>query len=519
MRTSLSLAFLLASSLELHGFKLSELLIEGPSGSKQLESRQQLLTLLQPFVGQDLNEQLLSDVKSTIYGYYKEQGYPFVVAAIPQQDVSKGVLKVEILEGVVGKISYKGNRWFSDRALSRYIHLQEGQKIHQERLLNDVVSLNRNNFHWTEVAVSPGEKRGTTDVAFVTEDRFPLRVYAGADNTGIDVTGKERYFAGFNWGNAWGIGDQLTYQWTTADSPYLFNSHYLGYTSYLPWYHTLKLYGAYGKIHPKMSDFSSDGMLVQGSGRYVIPFKPLYKDFRSEIAIGGDFKRTNSSLFFAEATGSVPLITKNVNLTQLVLTYDIDYKKESHHLTFNLGGYFSPGAWLPDQTKRDFHSLRAHASPRYAYGTLSLGDTYKHRYGSVHALLRGQAATGPLLPSEQFGLGGYDSVRGYDERDFDADDALCLNFELYSPEIGLFGSKVKNNLSFLAFLDYGVGHDFKNELSGIPSTEWLLSVGPGLRLVMYPYLTARLDYGFQLHRLHLPTQKFGKLHFSVTASY
>jgi len=531
MRPSIIFSSILAFS-QLSASTLTDIVLEGSSEQELVQEQhitfqglnlpggsQKLVSQLQVFLGQPLTEELLKDVKQTVLSHYQEEGYPFVVAAIPKQNVSKGSMSIRLLEGVVGEISYEGNKWFSDGTLGRFIHLKEGETIHQNTLLNDVTSLNRNHFHSTEVVVAPGKKYGTTDVKLVTQDRFPLRVYAGADNTGIDITGEERYFAGFSWGNAWGIGDLLTYQWTTAESPHLFNSHYLGYTSYFSWYHTLKLYGAYAEIHPKMKDFSSEGRLIQGSFRYGIPFKPLYADFRSEINIGADFKRTNSSLFFGDTFNTVPLVTKNVNLTQLALSYEIDYKFPHNQLTFNIAAYVSPAEWIPDQTKADFNSLRADAKPRYGYGDFSLGDVYTRKHGSIMALLRGQAATGPLLPSEQFGLGGFATVRGYDERDFDSDDAVCFNFELRSPQIRLFGSKAKNNLYFLAFFDYGLGHNYHNELKGIPATEYLMSAGPGVRLLMYPYLTARLDYGFQLHRLHLPTQTFGKLHFSLTASY
>src|SRR3569832_356362 len=126
MRLSLSVALLLAGSLQLHGVKLTDLFLEGASGIENMEaseSRQPLMARLKPFFGKDLDEQLLTDLKGAIHAYYKEQGYPFAIAVIPQQDVSTGALKIKILEGMVGKISYKGNRWFSDHALSRYIHI------------------------------------------------------------------------------------------------------------------------------------------------------------------------------------------------------------------------------------------------------------------------------------------------------------------------------------------------------------------------------------------------------------
>ncbi len=524
MRSLQALTCLTLLTFSLQASVLEKLIFKGPGGTEASDEAlsfrtKALASHLTPFLGQPISDTLLTEIKKSIASYYQAEGYPFVAVQIPTQEIAAGTLIIQLNEGKVGQLTYKGNKWFSDQTLSRFIHLKPGEAISQERLLNDLTSLNRSSFHSTKVVALAGTSPGTTDFEFVTQDRFPLRIYGGADNTGIDTTGEERYYAGFNWGNAWGIGDLISYQWTTAGSAHLFNSHYLSYTSYLSWYHTLKVYGAYAKIHPKMTSFASEGQLVQGSARYIIPFLPLYSPFRHEISVGADFKRTNSSLFFADAPESVPLLTKNVNLTQLAVSYHLEDRFKHHFLSFDVSGYLSPAAWLPDQAKADFNSLRAGAKPQYGYGELSLREEYTSKYGSVLALLRGQVGTGPLLPSEQFGLGGYETVRGYDERDFDADNALCFNLEFRSPEVGFLGSSQKNHLIFLAFLDYGVGHNYDNKLAGIPASAWLLSMGPGLRLLMYPYLTARVDYGFQLHKLKLPTQTFGKLHFSVTASY
>ena len=481
---------------------------------------EELIAQLCPFLGRAISEELVEEMREVIANYYRNEGYPFVVPKIPDQDVTDGALNIHILEGKVGTMTFCGNEWYSKKALSRFIHLREGEMIHQNALLNDLTSLNRNPFHHTQVTARPGEGIGTTDLEFTTHDRHPLRIYAGADNTGVEVTGRERYFLGFNYGNMWGIGDVLTYQWTTAYSAHLFNSHYVSYTSYLPNTHQLDLIGGYATIHPKMTDFTSEGRLIQGSMRYNIPFKPLYGNFTQGITCGCDFKKTNSSLFFVGTTENIPLNTKNVNLTQLVFFYTLQCLKfSSHEISFQLSSYYSPFQWLPNQSSSAYNALRAHAKPQYAYGECMVRDRYSHRFGFIQATLRGQIATGPLLPSEQFGLGGYDTVRGYDERTFDGDNALCLNIEIGAPSFQLFKSNISNPLTFLGFVDYGVAHNYQNALVGIPATTYLLSIGPGLRYTASHHFTARLDYGFQLHKLSFQTNRFGAFHFSVVASY
>jgi len=41
-----------------------------------------------------------------------------------------------------------------------------------------------------------------------------------------------------------------------------------------------------------------------------------------------------------------------------------------------------------------------------------------------------------LISGEQFGLGGADSVRGFEEREISGDDGIQLNLETHSPSFG-----------------------------------------------------------------------------------
>ena len=57
-----------------------------------------------------------------------------------------------------------------------------------------------------------------------------------------------------------------------------------------------------------------------------------------------------------------------------------------------------------------------------------------------------------LLPTEQLGFGGYNSIRGYDLYALAADSGYFVNLELWSPSYSLFRN---DELRFLAFYDYG----------------------------------------------------------------
>ena len=139
--------------------------------------------------------------------------------------------------------------------------------------------------------------------------------------------------------------------------------------------------------------------------------------------------------------------------------------------------------------------------------------------------MRGQVATENLLPSEQYGLGGFDTVRGYKEREINFDDIIIYNFEIYLPYISfskLLGKSKKpiDKLEFLGFIDAGYGWE-NNHAAGITKSKGMYSIGPGVRYSIAPYLTCKLDWGFQLESLGSaglggPHQR---IHFSAIAGF
>ena len=106
----------------------------------------------------------------------------------------------------------------------------------------------------------------------------------------------------------------------------------MNYNAPLPWRHILILFGGYGMVHPDLrsrdndlGDFKSHGHSAQASLRYQMPIGKLYRSTLKEFVVGFDFKNTNNNLEFIGGSGepvssdnAIPIITKSVNITQLV---------------------------------------------------------------------------------------------------------------------------------------------------------------------------------------------------------
>ncbi|MBI3211119.1 MAG: ShlB/FhaC/HecB family hemolysin secretion/activation protein [Simkania negevensis] len=470
-------------------------------------------------------EQILA-IKQEVISFYQKHHRPVVMITVPEQNISSGVLQLLVTEGKLGQVKVKGQKWSDEEKIRTYIRLEPDQVIASDILDQDLYWMNRNPFRRVDAVYTPGDKVGTTDIELIVSDRYPFRVYAGIDNTGNDVIGNNRLFAGFTWGKLLGTDQTLSYQYSTSDNFNKFQGHALFYEAPLPWRHFLILYGGYSSVDApfkvpniRATKFRSHGFSLQGSLRYDIPLQtrgPLLHEF----TWGFDFKRTNNNLDL----GGRPVIASDlVNLTQLMVGYNIGFENETITTSFEIEGFYSPGQWIADQSNHNYSSLRPFAKNKYLYARCAftlIGHFYKR--WSIHNYLRGQIASINLLPSEEYGIGGMTTVRGYKERVINGDNAFIWNVELRTPLLSPLNAlaghkKFRDSMQFLLFFDYG-WEEVKKKAIGQMKSQHLMSIGPGMRYDIVPYLTFRADFGFQLHNIDLGGP-FKRLHFSLILGY
>lgn len=502
---------------EIEGIEFHDVNLPGPSDDLAyiLSSR---------FINREIDECMVAEIKRAIVQFYRQYQRPVVTVIAPEQDTSIGVLQLIIVEAKVGEVEVRGNRYFSTCRLKDYFTVEQGDVIRADEIQRDLLFINRNPFRQADLIYAPGKAPGTTNIDLVVQDRLPVRFYTGIDNTGNSVTGNNRLFAGFSWGNVFNLDHLLSFQFSSSDDFKSFLGYVAEYSIPLPIKHMISLYGGYSTVDSKFevpeavgTHFHNSGYNAQGSFRYLIPLNPLTSSLQ-ELSFGCDFKRMNNNLEF----GGAPVFSKNVNLFQLMLSYNWGFESKKWVATFEIEGFTSPFQWLPDQTNQVYQTLRPFAKTRYVYGRASASLIhFFHSWFQYAIYLRGQAADVNLLPSEEYGVGGYDTVRGYEEREANGDDAFVGNFELVTRPFSItswFGCKNgKDNLQLLGFFDYGAAFLHK-KASGQNGNAHLYSVGPGLRYQYQSYLTARVDWGYQLHHI-TPGTPHQRLHFQLIGSY
>ena len=512
-----------------------------------LQSKE-LIRRLNHYLQAPLTKAALDQMQVDIIKYCREEGHLVVDVFFPEEEIKEGTIQIAVIEAKIGKItvSYEGGNWFSTNLILGQLHLHPGEVVEAGKLNNNLNWLNRNTyqslgyfdgaFRQVNASFQQGEL-GQTDLKLEVQDRLPLRVFAGYEDSGIKVIGDDRFDAGFTWANVLGLDQRLNYQYITDTSFDLLKEHVASYIIPLPWHHELTVFGAYAEMNPELSlidpslsHFRNSGNYYQLSGRYNIPL-PEIRDYDQEIVAGVDYKNTDTPLIFGPNSGGI-LTTGKVAVLQFSLGYNGSLKDKWGKTSFSVSGVYSPGNLVDNNDYTAFKDFTSDKSinPEYLYGKVDFRrETFLPARFTWYLRAMGQLADTGLLPTETMGLGGYDTVRGYDERIVSGDNGWLVVNELRTPRIQLWNfTRQKGQVDWiqgLVFCDYG-GIMLRNPQPGYNANEQLLSVGAGVRLQVAHNLSVRFDYGFQLDRdyasqptIFVRNEPSSRMHLGVELSY
>src|SRR5258706_5822545 len=330
--------------------------IKGP----KFVQRPDFTQFLKGYLGSPLTEASLSQMQVEIRKYCQTHDHLVVDVVSREQEILEGTVQIAVIEAKVGKITMAndGRKWFSDSIFLRDLRLKPGDAVLESRLNFDLNWMNRNNyaslgyegfngsFHDASASFHQG-RLGETEVELKVEDRFPLRPFVGVEDSGIEVIGRDRLFAGFNWANVFGLDHRLTYEYVTDSDFNKFKEHVASYVAPLPWRHELTFFGAYADIKPAFSKINSTlsgkGTFYQLSVRYSVPL-PSLGSLDHELAAGFDFKRTDTPLLFETGSSTnSPLRTNLIDIAQFILAYSGRERDPWGITAFSLQGVYSPG--------------------------------------------------------------------------------------------------------------------------------------------------------------------------------
>jgi len=499
---------------------------------------EELTAILEEYLGRPMTKKTLIEIKQRIMQFYVDQGNSLIGIEIPAQKTRGGVVQFLVIQKTYGKSIFKGKAIYSQEKLERLLDIDPCD-LNENDLRNNLAWINKNNFQAVNMRfVKSEDDPDVVDIVFTSKSRPQIRPYIKGDNTGSASTGWGRMAVGFNWGNAFWLGDILTLEYKTSNLLFkTFHNGTLTYLAILPWKHFFTVFGTYANIKPKNRRARINAYSWQVRPKYNIPFLPLYTSFQHSITFEYAWKFSNSNVFNLVQTTQVqnvnPRRITNIFVTEFIFNYTMFYRFKNHSLSFYGTLTGSPFTYLPHQSERNYGRLRFHSKPKFAYVNLVLGDviTFKNKC-ALSIFMRSQLAPWTLPSTELFSVGGYFSVRGYTQSKVSGDNGFVIQNEFRLPAWKTFPKK-KGSIKFLAFMDYGISNNLHVQQSTranarrIPHTQDLWGVGPGFRYNIGTHFQLRCDYGFKLLNLFGSTSArarqinkgIGELHIGALASY
>lgn len=464
------------------------------------------------FLGSPLTTEIVEEIRETAVCYYQKRGYFLTKVLLPKvQEINNGVVHFEIIEPRLGEISSIPPEWFSNDEIVNEFKIQEGDRFCWEDFRKDLDWVNSNPFHQTSLVFEEGRSADEVNLLIYTQDRFPVRAYGFYENTGNLLAGNSRYYSGVEWANLWNADHRLNYLFMSAGDFSRWWGQILNYIAPLPWRHRLDLFGSY--VRSKLNE--RHGWGVQGIGKYQMPF--YIGNSKQLASIGYAFKRSNNVFDFGEP------IMHMYDISQFMAIYEAGWDKSIGRTNVTLTVVVSPGNMTPFNKKPDFTAIRTDASPHYVYGQLEIDQLfYCPGDFTWFTHLFFQQSSNHLLPSEEVSLGGYATIRGYEENEVIGDNGFLLKNEWRLPSWPL--NKLKGTpqgLQFLLFCDLGFVYDVDSNIL-VANNTFLGSYGPGIRYHLGNLLSARFDYGWQIRtidRLVDDASYRSHAHFGLTLAF
>lgn len=447
----------------------------------------ELQALLAPLTGLQRDARHLLVARDLIEARYHQRGYPLVKVALPQSLTLGEPVPLVIIEAQAGEITVSGTQHFAAQPIQEALSAAQarGETIRLALIQTQQV-LNQNPARSVGLKFV-GAPNGETRIDAIVQDEKPWSIGLDLDNSGNAATGRTRL--GINAQHAdilnKGIVGNINYVMSpekpdavqaasgTLTLPFPALGGLLGFHASYSQGDTLNVANVFG-IHGKHHQLGINW-------QHLLP-PPAVEQAATRLITGLSWRHYQNGLDFLgtrvndSQAGALPIalgIVRSLHAGDASALVSIG-------LTANIPGLGT------DNNNASYASMRADAKAQWA--VLRTTVAYAERLSSganVDLAFSGQLASGPLIPAEQFGLGGSQAVRGFNEFDSAGDHGARLNLELTS-------APWSGHSRLAAFADVGWRRRVHAQALE-KSEEGVASIGIGYRLTLNRNLSLKVD--------------------------
>lgn len=440
-----------------------------------------------PFTGKPISLAELFQARSAVTQLYLDRGYITSGAYIPPQKLQSGVVEIRVVEGELEDIRISGTRRLNPNYVRSRLALGAKKPLNRARLLESLQLLQVNPLISTVSAeLSAGSRPGTSLLEVKVAEAKTFGSQIVFDNGRSPSVGTFRRQVQLSEANLLGLGDGLSISYAKTDGS---DEVDLNYTLPInPRNGTISL--SYGNSSSRVIETPFDQLEIDSKSHFfeVGLRQPIFQSPTQELALGLSFGNRESRATLLDGDLPFPSLgADNDGKTRVsALRFFQEYTKRSSQDVFAARSQFSFGLNAFNSTINDeapdsrFVSWRG----QLQYVRLLAPETLLLLRTDV------QLSNRSLLPVEQFGVGGINSVRGYRQDQLLTDQGLFASAELRIPVLRI--PQLSTLLQIVPFIDVGIAG---NRTAADPDPRTLAAAGLGLRLQVSDRVTARLEWG------------------------
>lgn len=449
--------------------------------------------IVQPYEGRSLTVEQLREVADKITQLYLDRGYITSRAILVDQAITEGAVEIRVLEGSLEEIRIEGARRLNPNYIRKRIRLGAKTPLNTAQLEDQLRLLRADPlFENVEASLRAGTRLGQSILIVRVVEANPFEGSVGIDNYSPPSVGSERLGIDLLYRDLTGNGDAIatSYYHTTRSGADSLDLSYRFPVNAMNGAVQLRTAFTWNKIVEEGFSFFD----IQGDSQlYEISFQqPLVRSPREEFSLSLGFTYQNSKALAGPYPISPGANSEGVTTTS-VIRFGQDYVRRDVKGAWSLRSLFSFGTGVFGAT------TNPDPIPDSRFFSW-LGQVQRVQVlNTNNFLIMGadiQLTPDTLVPSQQFVIGGGQSLRGYRQNIRAGDNGVRFTIEdritLERDESGAA------TFQLAPFFDTGVVWNVSDNPSPLPSQRFLAGLGLGVIWEPLPRLNVRVDYGYPL---------------------
>lgn len=447
----------------------------------------EIAKLTQPYQNRSVTFEELLELRSAIIQLYIKNGYITSGAFLPNnQDLSSGIVRIQVVEGELEQIEIGGLRRLREGYVRSRLKKATSTPLNQKRLEEALQLLQLDPLiEQVNAELVAGSTPGRNILRVSLKEAPAFHAAIDVDNNQSPSVGSIQGSVSISHDNLLGFGDRISTQYSHTEGLNLYDINY-----------TIPVNARNGTLSFRYNN--DDSRIIQEEFRdvgirsetqtYSLGFhQPITRTPTSEFALGLSLDLRRSQTYILD---NIPFSftegPENGKSKVTVIRFSQDWVNRRTRRVLAARSQFSLGIGAFDATINNT-------------GTDGRFFSWLGQFQWVQQLsprnllvvrIDAQLTPDSLLSLERFSIGGVDTVRGYRQNQLVADNGILGSVEVRVPL-----TSDPRVLQLAPFFEIGTIWN-NREIDPNPAT--IASLGLGLRWLITPDLSLRLDYGVPL---------------------